>query len=132
MCLHGYSSPIINLTAWRLRRCYLGVIPNSGLWMHGLRQSGSRSGSHPDPPEYIATYQPQGEGVTREDLSRKHWTTLNRLRSNWCRSLQIIYGEVWTDGLCSMSVWRARTDSSSRDQHIPCTWTTIRSRPLRS
>ena len=27
--------------------------------MHGLRQRGSRSGKHPDPPEYIATYRTQ-------------------------------------------------------------------------
>ena len=28
----------------------------TGRRMHGLRQRGSRSGKHPDPPEYTATY----------------------------------------------------------------------------
>ena len=31
----------------------------TGRRMYGLRQRGSRSGKHPDPPEYIATYRTQ-------------------------------------------------------------------------
>ena len=46
----------------------------------GLRQRGSRSGDHPDPPEYIAISDPR-EGIKGKDLSRKYWTTLNRLRT---------------------------------------------------
>ena len=54
----------------------------TGRRIRGLRQHGSRSGKHPDPPEYTATYvsDPE-EGVKGEELSRKHWTTLNRLRT---------------------------------------------------
>ena len=37
-------------------------------------------GKHPDPPEYRHVSGPE-EGVKGEELSRKHWTTLNRLRT---------------------------------------------------
>ena len=51
----------------------------TGRRMQGLRQRGSRSGKHQDPPEYNVS--DPGEGVKGEDPSRKHWTTLNRLRT---------------------------------------------------
>ena len=39
-----------------------------------------------------------GEGIKGEDLSRKQWTTLNRLRTG----VQSIHEEVGTGGLCDM------------------------------
>ena len=51
--------------------------------MHGLRQPGSRSGKHPDPPKSIATYRTQ-EKASREKI----WVGNNgRLWSqNWLRT----------------------------------------------
>ena len=49
--------------------------------MHGLRQSGSRSGKHPDLPEYIATYRTQKKASRWDDLCRKLWTNLSRIRT---------------------------------------------------
>ena len=47
--------------------------------MHRLRQRGSRSGKHPDPPEYTATYRTLEKASREKNLV--HWTTLNRLRT---------------------------------------------------
>ena len=53
----------------------------------------------------------QGEVAHREDLFRKHWATLNRLRTIINdRSLTIINEDVGTSGQWSMWVWRARID----------------------
>ena len=46
----------------------------TGRRMHGLRQRGSRSGKH----RHVSN---PAKDVKGEDLRRKHWTTLNRLRT---------------------------------------------------
>ena len=75
----------------------------TGRRMPGLRQRGSRSGKHPEPPDYIDTrVSDPGEGVKGEELSRKHVLDDPKQTANWGRSIQSFHEEVGTGGQCSM------------------------------
>ena len=69
-CPHAESSPV-NLTTWRFWRCV--IHEDAEAWKQWLEASGPiRVHRHVSDP---------GEGVNGEDLSRKHWTTLNMMRT---------------------------------------------------
>ena len=71
-----------------------------------------------------------GEGVEGEDLSRKHWTTLNRLRTGVGRYKASM--KKW--GLVDSSACGRGEPEHIADhyhQQLPTTSTTIRSWPLR-
>ena len=54
-----------NPTTRRVSRCYSYL--RTGRRIHGLRRHGSRSGKHPDPPGYTATYRTQDK-ASRENI----------------------------------------------------------------
>ena len=60
----------------------LSVIPEDRSKVPGLRQRGSQQDWEAIGPTRVHRHvSDPGEGVKREELSRKHWTTLNRLRT---------------------------------------------------
>ena len=77
----------------------LSVIPEGCMDCDNVEAGVGSIRTHPSTSQRISD---SGEGVKGEELSRKHWSTLNRLRTAWGRSVQSIDEEVGTDGQCGM------------------------------